>query len=66
MIRLIRHARLYAGHLRLSLEKTWMAGTSPAMTNVNAKSDLAGREKSFGFCARSETEPATRGSMKTL
>ena len=32
---LIRHARLYAGHPRLNdlaLPKTWMAGTSPAMT----------------------------------
>src|SRR5437764_4019003 len=30
-----RHARLYAGHPRLTLSvlpKTWMAGTSPAMT----------------------------------
>ncbi|MGD9837227.1 MAG: hypothetical protein AB7F72_06530 [Afipia sp.] len=32
------HARLYAGHPRLSwlpFTKTWMAGTSPAMTRVS-------------------------------
>jgi hypothetical protein len=32
----VRHARPCAGHPRLeaiALEKTWMAGTSPAMTN---------------------------------
>jgi len=31
-----RHARLYAGHPRLwscKAAETWMAGTSPAMTN---------------------------------
>jgi hypothetical protein len=31
----LRHARLYAGHPRLcspAASKTWMAGTSPAMT----------------------------------
>jgi hypothetical protein len=38
MIRLIRHARLYAGHPRLSFKKAWMVGTSPAMTSVNALS----------------------------
>jgi hypothetical protein len=38
---LTRHARLYAGHPRLSsiaTPKTWMAGTSPAMTKEGSMS----------------------------
>jgi hypothetical protein len=49
MVISVRHARLYAGHPRLSffnkslfdnlssLNKTWMAGTSPAMTLMGCR-----------------------------
>src|SRR5215471_10871212 len=48
---LIRHARTWCGHPRLciSASKTWMAGTSPAMTlRVNPAMTLNGGERPSG------------------
>jgi hypothetical protein len=44
-MRSARHARLYAGHPRLfdRGSKTWMAGTSPAMTIAIGKESSAVR-----------------------
>src|SRR4051794_22127306 len=41
----LRHARACRGHPRLSFEvKTWMAGTSPAMTKESPRAPLRRRE----------------------
>src|SRR4029453_11986011 len=69
----IRHARLYAGHPRLPAlphSKTWMAGTSPAMT-LRSRSSPRKRGPSFqvrlnsrSLLRQSEGALASRGRVR--